>query len=79
MMIQKLRLKRAWSQQQLAEFSGLSVRTIQRIEAGQPPQSGDAKVFGCRIRGGTGQSQTFYGDLRDVQYPHDLRHPRYLQ
>ncbi len=37
MMIQKLRLKRAWSQQQLAEFSGLSVRTIQRIEAGQPP------------------------------------------
>jgi transcriptional regulator with XRE-family HTH domain len=37
MMIQKLRLKRGWSQQQLAEFSGLSVRTIQRIEAGQPP------------------------------------------
>ena len=36
MLIQKLRLKHGWSQQQLAEASGLSVRTIQRIEAGQP-------------------------------------------
>lgn len=36
MLIQKLRLKRGWSQQQLAGASGLSVRTIQRIEAGQP-------------------------------------------
>ncbi len=35
MQIQKLRLKRGWSQQQLAELSGLSVRTIQRIEGGQ--------------------------------------------
>ncbi|CAB3911020.1 helix-turn-helix domain-containing protein [Achromobacter anxifer] len=36
MLIQKLRLKRGWSQQQLAQASGLSARTIQRIEAGQP-------------------------------------------
>lgn len=36
MLVQKLRLKRGWSQQQLAEASGLSVRTIQRIEAGEP-------------------------------------------
>jgi transcriptional regulator with XRE-family HTH domain len=36
MLVQKLRLKRGWSQQQLAEASGLSVRTIQRIEAGFP-------------------------------------------
>src|SRR5262245_15629096 len=36
MLIQKLRLKRGWSQEQLAEASGLSARTIQRIEAGQP-------------------------------------------
>ena len=36
MLIQKLRLKRVWSQQQLAEASGLSVRTIQRIENGHP-------------------------------------------
>jgi len=36
MLIQKLRLKRGWSQEQLAEASGLSARTIQRVEAGHP-------------------------------------------
>lgn len=36
MLIQKLRLQRGWSQEQLAEASGLSVRTIQRLEGGQP-------------------------------------------
>ena len=36
MLIQKLRLKRGWSQQQLAEAAGLSARTIQRVEAGHP-------------------------------------------
>ena len=37
MLVQKLRLQRGWSQQQLAELSGLNVRTIQRIEKGQEP------------------------------------------
>ena len=32
--IKKMRLERHWSQDQLAEMSGLSIRTIQRIEAG---------------------------------------------
>ena len=36
MSVQKLRLVRGWSQQQLAEAAGLSVRTVQRIEAGYP-------------------------------------------
>jgi transcriptional regulator with XRE-family HTH domain len=35
MLVQKLRLQRGWSQSQLAELSGLSIRTIQRIESGQ--------------------------------------------
>lgn len=35
MLIQKLRLQRGWSQEQLAELSGVSVRTIQRLERGQ--------------------------------------------
>ncbi len=34
MSIQKMRLQRGWSQQQLADASGLSARTIQRIESG---------------------------------------------
>lgn len=36
MLIQKLRLQRGWSQEQLAAVSGLSVRTVQRLERGQP-------------------------------------------
>ena len=35
--IQKLRLQRGWSQQQLVGASGLSTRTIQRLEAGAAP------------------------------------------
>lgn len=37
MIIRKLRLRSGWSQDQLAELSGLSIRTIQRIERGQNP------------------------------------------
>ncbi len=34
-MLKELRLDKGWSQQQLAQFSGLSSRTIQRVERGQ--------------------------------------------
>lgn len=37
MNVRNLRLKQCWSQKQLAEISGLSVRTIQRIEQGDKP------------------------------------------
>ena len=33
--IKKMRLERHWSQDQLAEMSGLNIRTIQRIENGE--------------------------------------------
>lgn len=35
MIVRKLRIQRGWSQDQFALFSGLSVRTIQRIERGK--------------------------------------------
>lgn len=35
MIVRKLRLQRGWTQEHLAELSGLSVRSIQRIERGQ--------------------------------------------
>lgn len=35
MLVKKLRVERKWSQEQLATLSGLSVRTIQRVESGQ--------------------------------------------
>ncbi|MDO3387681.1 helix-turn-helix domain-containing protein [Gilvimarinus sp. SDUM040013] len=37
MNVRKLRLVKGWSQEQLAEMAGVSIRTIQRIERGQPP------------------------------------------
>jgi transcriptional regulator with XRE-family HTH domain len=43
MLIQTLRLKRGWSQQQLAEASGLSTRTVQRLEAGFPASTESLK------------------------------------
>jgi len=43
MSVQKLRLKHGWSQQQLADASGLSVRTVQRIEAGEPASTESLK------------------------------------
>src|SRR4051812_8527228 len=47
MLIQKLRLQKGWSQEQLAELSGLSVRTIQRIEGGQPASMESLKTLGA--------------------------------
>ena len=47
MLIQKLRLQRGWSQEQLADLSGLSVRTVQRIERGQPPSLETLKALGA--------------------------------
>ncbi|MDJ0918302.1 MAG: helix-turn-helix transcriptional regulator [Woeseiaceae bacterium] len=35
MIVKKLRDKNGWSQEQLASFSGLNVRTVQRVESGQ--------------------------------------------
>jgi transcriptional regulator with XRE-family HTH domain len=47
MLIQKLRLQRGWSQEQLADLSGLSVRTVQRIERGQPASLDTLKALGA--------------------------------
>ena len=43
--IKKLRLERHWSQEQLAEMSGLSTRTIQRIERGATPSTETLKCI----------------------------------
>ena len=47
MLIHKLRLQRGWSQEQLADLSGLSVRTIQRLERGQPASVESLKALGA--------------------------------
>ena len=37
MIVRKLRLKRGWTQNELAEMAGVTSRTIQRIEGGHTP------------------------------------------
>jgi transcriptional regulator with XRE-family HTH domain len=59
MLIQKLRLQRGWSQEQLAEVSGLSVRTVQRLERGQPASIESLKSLGA----------AFQIDFSDLQEP----------
>jgi transcriptional regulator with XRE-family HTH domain len=59
--VKQLRLQRAWSQEQLAELAGLSVRTIQRIENGDRPGletlSALAAVFEVNVADITGDSR----------------------
>lgn len=43
--LRTLRLENGWSQEQLAEFTGISVRTIQRLEKGQKPGLETAKAL----------------------------------
>lgn len=43
MIVKRLRAKHNWSQEQLSTFSGLSLRTIQRIESGQKASSESMK------------------------------------
>ena len=45
--IREMRLERHWSQDQLAEMSGLSIRTIQRIENGENAGLESLKALGA--------------------------------
>ncbi|MEM7253497.1 MAG: helix-turn-helix domain-containing protein [Pseudomonadota bacterium] len=45
MWVRKHRLERGWSQETLAELTGLSVRTIQRIERGTNPSSDSLRAL----------------------------------
>jgi len=59
LLVQKLRVRRGWSQEQLAEVSGLSVRTIQRIERGQTPSAESLKAI----------ASVFEVDFTDLREP----------
>ena len=59
LLIQKLRLQRGWSQEQLAEVAGLSVRTIQRIERGQTPSAESLKALAAVL-------EADFGALREA-------------
>jgi len=69
--VKQLRLQRAWSQEQLAELTGLSVRTIQRIENGDRPGletlSALAAVFEVNVAGISGDSSAGHEESLDLR------------
>ena len=64
--IKRLRVERHWSQEQLAEMSGLSVRTIQRIENGENAGLESLKALGA----------VFEIDLVDSDKQEEIEHAR---
>ena len=62
MIIHKLRLRKGWSQQQLAQVSGTSLRTIQRVEAGATASLETLKSLAA----------VFEVPLEDLQGEHDM-------
>lgn len=62
MIVKKLRLQKCWSQEQLSQFSGLSVRTIQRIERGQQASLESLKSLAA----------VFQINLNDLQSENDM-------
>ena len=73
MIIRKLRLQRGWSQEQLAEFSGLSIRTIQRIERGQKPGLDSLKSLAAVFEVQLSELQSTQENDMNIkqQLPHD--------
>ena len=49
MKIEQIRISRNLSQEQLAEISGLNVRTIQRLEKGSKPSVESLKCLACAL------------------------------
>ena len=47
MLLQKLRLQQGWTQDQLADLAGVSVRTVQRLEQGKPASTETLKCLGA--------------------------------
>ena len=69
--VKQLRLQRAWSQEQLAELAGVSVRTIQRIENGDRPAletlSALAAVFEVNVAEISGDSPEGHEESLDLR------------
>jgi transcriptional regulator with XRE-family HTH domain len=77
MLVKKLRLQRGWSQEQLAELVGVSVRTIQRIERGFTPALETAKalasIFEVELSTFIPEVKTMSQDQSPIQSPIQLR------
>lgn len=67
MIVRKLRLQRGWSQDHLAELTGLSVRTIQRVERGQKPSLETSKALAAVFEVDLSTFSTKDTDMNETQ------------
>ena len=65
-MIRRLRLARGWSQEQLALCSGLSIRTIQRIERGHNAGLESVKCIAAALDIDLSELQTHHPDSNET-------------
>lgn len=62
MWVERFRLQKCWSQEKVAEMTGLSVRTIQRLDNGQPASMDSQKAL----------ASVFDVDANDLQREHPM-------
>lgn len=67
MTLLKYRQQRNLTQEELAEKSGLSVRTIQRIEAGTSPKGYTLKVLAKALEIDPGELTETFGEQKDIK------------
>ena len=70
MIVRKLRLRKGWSQDQLAELADVSVRTIQRIERGHKPSLETANALAAVFEVDV---TTFTSEHDDMTHHEELR------
>jgi len=75
MIVRKLRLRKGWSQDQLAELADVSVRTIQRIERGHKPSletaNALAAVFEVDVTTFLSTPEPEHDDMTGNKHKHD--------
>lgn len=69
MNLQQRRCEKEWSQEQLAQYSGLSVRTIQRIESGQKVGLESLKCLAAVFEIST-NTLTQEQNMKELEHPH---------
>ncbi len=75
-MIKSYRLEKAWSQEQLSQFSGVSVRTIQRLEKGGQGALETLKAIAATLEVDVQQLQTSVTQEENSMSTNTANHPK---
>jgi|SRR5690606_32343816 len=71
MLIRKLRIQRGWTQSQLAELAGVTIRTVQRLEKGHSPSMETCKALASVFEV---DFSTFYNEDKKMESSATITH-----